>query len=582
MKHTRKPSTVWIIFLILFISMALMVVSGEVMIRIARQELETRALETTKAEIGHISDALYAQLTSIQTENTEILNNESVLALAMRSSILDSYEMVSYKSAIMKLMRTKIAQTNIATRAQLYIPTVHTIITPQKAVEVSDQELRELLSIVTAFPNGLYYTEDEIGFWSASPLIYNPAAAPNSRIMMNGIPRSALREMLDAYTQPIGCQLVLTFDSVVLASSQGALLDESVLGSSDEDVRMIQSGIHAYYVIRARHAFSSLSIIAVLPVDSVMRNIYRLQGMMKIWELISLLIIGLAAMAYYRVVCAPLKRISAKMHQIGDGDLSVRMGPEKTAELENVRRTFNGMAERLQQLIDREYKSRLLAASAEKKALQYQITPHFLYNTYFQLRNLIRLEENEQAGHLADLMGNYLRYIVHQDDPCATLAEELEHARNYAEIQRMRFGDRIDVIYDMAAGGWQKLVVPRLLVQPLIENAFGHGLKNMENGIVRLRVQTTETETEISVEDNGETLDDETLSRLRRVLQEGDSREGGGIALANIHRRLQLHFGPAGRLECSRSELGGLRAVIVIPAGETYFAHGRGAGVATK
>ena len=294
MKHTRKPSTVWIIFLILFVSMALMVISGEVMIRIARQELETRTMENTKAEIGHISSALYAQLTSIQTENTEILNNESVLALAMRSSILDKYEMVSYKSAIMKLMRTKISQTNITTRAQLYIPTVHTIITPQKAVEVSEDELQALLSIVTVFPNGLYYTDDEIGFWSASPLIYNPAAARDSRIMMNGIPRSELRDMLDAYTQPIGCHLLLTFGSNVLASSHGALWDENLLGPSDAEIGMIKSNGSSYYVIRASHAFSDLSIIAVLPVDNVMRNIYRLQRMMKIWELISLLIIGLA------------------------------------------------------------------------------------------------------------------------------------------------------------------------------------------------------------------------------------------------------------------------------------------------
>lgn len=567
-KHMRKPSTIWIIFLILLISMALMLIAGESVIHIARQDLETRALETTKAEIGHISDALYAQLTSIQMQNTEILNNESVLALAMRSSILDKFEMVSYKSTIMKLMRTKLSQTNIAAKAQLYIPTVRTIITPQKAVEVSDSELRELLSIVTAFPNGLYYTDGEIGFWSASPLIYDPAAAGNSRIMMTGIPRSFLREMLVSYTQPIDCRLLLTFGSAVLVSSHDIPWDENVFGSSDEEIKKIESGGSSYYVIRARHAFSDLSIIAVLPVDNVMSNMYRLQRMMKVLELISLLIIVLAAAAYYRIVCAPLKRISAKMQQIGDGDLSVRMEPEKTAELEDVRRTFNGMAERLHQLIDREYKSRLLAANAEKKALQYQITPHFLYNTYFQLRNLILLEENEQAGRLADLMGNYLRYIVHQDDPCATLEEELEHARNYAEIQRMRFGDRIDVIYDMTEGSWQKLIVPRLLVQPLIENAFGHGLKNMEKGVVRLRVQNARDETVVSVEDNGESLDEKTISRLHRIIQEGENKEGEGIALVNIHRRLQLHFGPAARLECSRSELGGLRAAIVITAGE--------------
>ena len=132
----------------------------------------------------------------------------------------------------------------------------------------------------------------------------------------------------------------------------------------------------------------------------------------------------------------------------------------------------------------------------------------------------------------------------------------------------MRFENRIEVIYEMTEGDWQKLVVPRLLVQPLIENAFGHGLKNMEKGVVRLRVQTTGPKTVISVEDNGDGLDEEMISRLRRIIQEGENKEGEGIALVNIHRRLQLHFGSASRLECSRSELGGLCAAIVITARE--------------
>ena len=143
----------------------------------------------------------------------------------MRSSILDKFEMVSYKSAIMKLMRTKLSQTNIATKAQLYIPTVRTIITPQKAVEVSEEELQELLSIVTAFPNGLYYTEGEIGFWSASPLIYDATMARDSRIMMTGIQRSFLREMLDSFTQPIG--MASTFDRDLLRQAGDVMGRES-------------------------------------------------------------------------------------------------------------------------------------------------------------------------------------------------------------------------------------------------------------------------------------------------------------------------------------------------------------------
>ena len=245
------------------------------------------------------------------------------------------------------------------------------------------------------------------------------------------------------------------------------------------------------------------------------------------------------------------------------------MPPEKTAELNEVSVTFNEMAERLSHLIDREYKARLLAADAEKKALQYQISPHFLYNTYFQLRNLILLEEKDQAQRLADLMGRYLRYIVRRKDASATLGDEMDHARNYADIQRMRFGDRIEVHYDIPEGVWRDMEVPRLLVQPLIENSFSHGLKEVEaNGLIRLSLRQAEGTVEISVEDNGESFPDSNLQALREaVTQKGDSAEDG-VALRNIHRRLQLYFGPESGLFFARSSLGGLQVTIRIRNGK--------------
>ena len=96
-----KPRAIGIIFLILLVSLSLMVAAGEAAIRTAGSELRSRALETTRAEIGYISDALYSQLTQIQLQSTEILNSDTVLALAMRSAILDRYEVVSYENAIM-------------------------------------------------------------------------------------------------------------------------------------------------------------------------------------------------------------------------------------------------------------------------------------------------------------------------------------------------------------------------------------------------------------------------------------------------------------------------------------------------
>ena len=148
MKRTRKPSVISIIVSILLAGMVFMILSCEWTITAASNELRSRALETCQTEIGYISDALYSQLTAIQLENVEILNNESVLALAMRSSILDKYETVSFENTIMKLIRSKLSQLNLDASAQLYIPTVRTIITAQKAAAATEQEMEDMLSVI--------------------------------------------------------------------------------------------------------------------------------------------------------------------------------------------------------------------------------------------------------------------------------------------------------------------------------------------------------------------------------------------------------------------------------------------------
>ncbi|NLV59322.1 MAG: histidine kinase [Clostridiales bacterium] len=570
MRRRRKPSVIGIIFAILLLSLAFMVIASELTITTASKELRTRALEDCRAEIGYISDALYSQLTNIQLQNIDILNNESVLALAMRSTILDKYETVSHENAVMKLIRSKLSQLNLITSAQLYISSINTLITPQKAAVATAQDWSAILGIVTRFPNGVYYTDESVGFWSASPLIHDPAMIKASRIMLMSVQRNSLKNLLQKYaSHPNGYQLLLSFGGHVLVNSHDIQWDESTISESTDDVVTVTRGKSQFYMIREKHAFSDLSIVAVLPVDNVMSNMVRLQKMLKTLEIICILIVIAATIAFFHIVCRPLKGISTKMQQVGEGNLSVRMAPEKTAELDEVGNTFNSMAERLQRLIDREYTARLLAVNAEKKALQYQISPHFLYNTYFQLRNLILLEENEQASRLADLMGRYLRYIVHQDGASITLGEEMDHARNYADIQSMRFGGRIDVRYDIEEGDWRRLIVPRLLVQPLIENTFAHGLKNVEkDGVIRIALKQTEHAVAISVEDNGENLSDELQENLSRSVTGGQGEEGDGVALANIHRRLQLHFGSQSRLEFGRSELGGLKVTIRIVQGK--------------
>ena len=298
MKQNRKLSVISIFFPILLISMVLMIIACEWTITASGNELRAQALDTCRAEIGYIGDALYSQLTSIQMQNVEILNHESVLALSLRSSILDKYEMVSHKNTVMKLIRSKLSQLNLTSSAQLYIPAIHTIITTQKAAEATAEEMEALLGIVRDFPDGLYYSEESMGFWSASPLIHDASVAQESRIMLTSIQRNSLKALLQKYAAPSRhYQLLLAFGDHVIVSSLDHEWDERMMHGENEIQTVLLDG-RQYYIMQVRHAFSDLSIIAAMPVDSVMSNMVRHQVLLRTLETVCVLIFLFSTLAF--------------------------------------------------------------------------------------------------------------------------------------------------------------------------------------------------------------------------------------------------------------------------------------------
>jgi len=223
--------------------------------------------------------------------------------------------------------------------------------------------------------------------------------------------------------------------------------------------------------------------------------------------------------------------------------------------------------------VEHEYELKLLHKNAELKLFQYQINPHFLYNTYFALCGLISEEEYDHASSLAELMGKYLRYVTVSDQISGRLEEELEHAQAYMEIQQMRFQKRMSSHMEACPPQCRHMQVPRLVVQPLIENAFEHGVKlKVHGGMIRVSFAQTETAFEIIVEDNGETITDEQIESLRRRFR-SDEYRGDSVALINVDSRLAEFFGPESGLRLERSELGGLKSIIHIEGSREHVSH---------
>lgn len=275
----------------------------------------------------------------------------------------------------------------------------------------------------------------------------------------------------------------------------------------------------------------------------------------------------------FTIIHKPIQTLINAFQDINNQNYNVRIFSTKNSDFTYLYNEFNHMAQRLGTLIEKDYQQQILLNKAELKQLQAQINPHFLYNSLFLLRRMIQDELYEEAYHMSDTMGLYFQYITRNSQDYMPLSREYHHAILYCEIQKLRFEGRISVETDVLPDEYSNILVPKLIIQPIIENAFNYGLQGkVTDGLLKITVSGSSTELVIRVEDNGEDLSAEQLEEIRTNLQTSMSgnqfREMTGIL--NIQRRLSIYSDGSSCLKASRSPLGGLCIELFIPVQPTH------------
>jgi two-component system sensor histidine kinase YesM len=276
---------------------------------------------------------------------------------------------------------------------------------------------------------------------------------------------------------------------------------------------------------------------------------------------VTLLFLGIMiALFAYRQVQIPINQLGSSIRDIRIGNYSSRLDAHRKDEFEAVFTGFNSMAERIQVLIETVYEEKLRTKEAELKQLQSQINPHFLYNCLFYIKNMAKMGAEEEVVAMALNLGEYYRYTTRLENPMAALAEELQLVRNYLTIQSMR-AKRFQYEIQMEEGLYQ-LQIPRLLLQPLVENAIIHGIApKEEGGLIRISGNYIPGGFVLRVEDAGVGLDEAGLEKLRAMLKLPLSDESG-CGTWNTHQRVINIFEEGSGVEFEASELGGLRVTI--------------------
>jgi two-component system sensor histidine kinase YesM len=336
-----------------------------------------------------------------------------------------------------------------------------------------------------------------------------------------------------------------------------ALINEELSKSSSSSISMETNNL---FIIAEYSPYLNCSFIQLVPISEIFRLPRQYNWYLVLFSIACVFGVILYFVLAHRLVRRPVYMLLQSFHKIESGNFDVHLSlNHPTEEFESLINGFNKMAKRLNLTIDQLYKQEIYSQRMELKQLQMQINPHFLYNSYFILHRLIGQEDMENAKQLSAYLGNYFQYITRNSQDKVTLLREWEHATNYLEIQSIRYSIRLSISIDKLPSCYDNFYVPRLIIQPLLENAIEHGLKSkLEYGLVTLEYIDDTEFIHIRITDNGEQLTREDINSLQMKLNYNEDMKQETTALINIHRRLQLEFGETSGLTFSFNKPNGL------------------------
>ena len=250
-------------------------------------------------------------------------------------------------------------------------------------------------------------------------------------------------------------------------------------------------------------------------------------------------------LSYYipRSITMPITRISRVTDQVAKGNLSVRAAAESGAEARMLSDSLNAMIDKINELLDQVTTEQIRLRKAEFELLQAQINPHFLYNT---LDTIVWLAEAGDQKRVVSMVGNlsdFFRTSLNQGKDIISIREELAHVRSYLEIQQVRYQDilryEITVPEDL-----YEYKIPKITIQPLVENALYHGIKNKRGqGTITVTGKRNENGFVLYVRDNGIGMTQERLKEVRAGIQKLSYTGKEIYGLYNVNERIRLNFG---------------------------------------
>lgn len=303
-----------------------------------------------------------------------------------------------------------------------------------------------------------------------------------------------------------------------------------------------------YMVTKQTSNETDWTLIILTPIKALTEGISVLRTGIILSGIIGFIIFFISSLFLSTYITKPIIKLTETMQQASAGSLTMNPSITTINEINELNSTYNQLVKETNHLINMVYQKEITRSRSELKALQAQINPHFLFNTLDALRWSLEDKDEEDLAEFVVAMSELFRYTITKqtDDDWVTIKEEIHHIENYMEIIKMRFGDHLKWNLTLPTEH-EKVKIPKLLIQPLVENAVLHGAGNKLNTCtISISIQpTTDTQClQILVEDDGPGITQEKLESIKQAMQSGgiNSNKGNGMAISNVHKRLELYY----------------------------------------
>ncbi len=420
------------------------------------------------------------------------------------------------------------------------------------------------------------YVDGQLNVYLTQLLLHKDSFKPIA-MMYYRIDPEYLEHILENINIQSDESIYLYADEARVIASKGTVRNDHKILS--EEFREKEPGLYIqtmdqeeYYIITDRIPTLNLSLITLVSSKMLMQDSEKIIRLGIILYLAMVPFFILMAYVLFRVILKPMRELTSKMKAFERGELDVKVPETRTDEFGVVYNAFNRMTQNINRLVSDVYVKELAKKDAEISALQEQINPHFLYNTLESINWRAQLAGEEEIALMIQALSKLMDASTNRSKrKVITVKEEVGYLNQYMYLIQMRYSDSLKYKQTIDAS-IQDALVPKLLLQPLIENAVKHGIEPIGEGCIELIGRREGERLEFIVRDNGSGMDEEQYKKIQCMITEEKGimdmkkGEGASVGLQNVFRRIQLIYGNDAKIWIESSQNEGTSIMISFPA----------------